>query len=208
MEISDFVKKNKIIALSNFKVSEVNAVDCFVVRTRTLPDNISVREYLSKVCSNDKRLEDSCKMVNENSDFLNRVVRYLSTTELLKLFLMEALLGKYKNIVLVNFDMYFMEKELLFFKKLFRKLVDKYDKSIVMFCDNVNFMFDLVDEMYLNTVDRIYEFDGKDLYNKKIYKYLDKPKIVDFIEYLGNNGKAFDNYTEMKELLKAIYREV
>ena len=208
MEISDFVKKNKIIALSNFKVSEVNAVDCFVVRTRTLSDNISVREYLSKVCNNDKRLEDSCKMVNENSDFLHRIVRYLSTTELLKLFLMEALLGKYKNIVLVNFDMYFMEKELLFFKKLFRKLVDKYDKSIVMFCDNVNFMFDLVDEMYLNTVDRIYEFDGKDLYNKKIYKYLDKPKIVDFIEYLGNNGKVFDNYTEMKELLKAIYREV
>ena len=208
MEISDFVKKNKIVALSNFKVSEVNAVDCFVVSTRNLSDNISVREYLSKVCNNDKRLEDSCKMVNENSDFLNRIVMHLSTTELLKLFLMEALLGKYKNIVLVNFDMYFMEKELLFFKKLFRKLVDKYDKSIVMFCDNVNFMFDLVDEMYLNTVDRIYEFDGKDLYNKKIYKYLDKPKIVDFIEYLGNNGKVFDNYTEMKELLKAIYREV
>ena len=69
-------------------------------------------------------------------------------------------------------------------------------------------MFDLIDVLYLKANKRIISFDKKDLYNEKIYKYLDKPKIVDFILYLKKKGKTFDNYTEMKEILKAIYREV
>ena len=40
------------------------------------------------------------------------------------------------------------------------------------------------------------------------YKYIDMPDVIRFNKYLKENNHVFDNYIEMKELLKAIFRDV
>lgn len=208
MEIKEYLKDNKIIAFGNFNNKDINLAGCSVIKVKTFKEDIFVKDFLEQVTNNEKKVINSCKIINEKESFLYKKLNVLSSSEVLKLLLVKSFFNKENIIALIDFEKYFMEKDLLFFKKLFRKLVDKYNKKIILFSNNVNFMFDLIDTLYLNTGKNIISFEQKDLYNEKIYKYLDRPKIVDFVNYLNSKGKKFLPYTEMKELLKAIYREV
>jgi hypothetical protein len=113
------------------------------------------------------------------------------------------------TLVLYHFDKYFMEKDLQFFKKLFRKLVVKYNKTIVMVDCGFSFALDFADiAIYKNDKNKVVSVDKKDFYDDKLLSYVDIPKIIDFVKYVNCNDKILNDYTDIKELIKAIYREV
>ena len=112
-----------------------------------------------------------------------------------------------KVIILDFFEKNLSNNIVEYIKKLVYKLNKMYDKNIIICSNNI--------DIYLNIIKDIVIFDkgnivyqGNDLYNSKIYKYIDEPNIVSFIKYLDRKGHKFDRYIDIKELLKAIYRDV
>ena len=85
------------------------------------------------------------------------------------------------------------------------KRVTKYNKKVVLIDKNT--------EIFLNCVERIYvleqdvlKYETVDIFDKILELYVDLPKIVDFANRCEKVGVRLDHYTELDELMKAIYR--
>lgn len=211
MEIENFIKAGKIHAIENVNVHEINLSDnMHLLELKKDYQSVTVKKYiLHETSCLDKRMVNSLKLVHLEEDVLNKKMNVLSTSEQVKVELAILLIQNVDCIIFNQFDAYFMEKELLFFKKLFKKLVKKYQKTFVFLNSNISFLFDLVDRVVIKKSKKDYlVLDNPTFYEEELYKVLEKPPIVDFVAYLNANGKKILPYTDLKELLKAIFREV
>ena len=70
-------------------------------------------------------------------------------------------------------------------------------------------MFDIVDKLYVINKGELVFSGGKELYyDDKLYKYIEMPKIVEFTKYANECGHNILEYTDIKELIKELYRNV
>ena len=211
MEINEFVKKGKINAFNCLHLKPfLDFKHPNLVKVASNYDAIFVKDYIfSKTSCEEKKIEDSLKMVVLPLEILSKKMNVLSTSELLKIELSILLLRNVDTIVVYQFDSYFMEKELSYFKKLFKKLVSKYGKTIVILDSKLEFMIDLADRIVVrNSKNELEVFVNPTFYEERLLELLGTPKIVDFVNYVNQCGKKIDKYTDIKELIKAIYREV
>ncbi len=155
----------------------------------------------------DKKIFDSIKMVNLDNSYLFKDFDDMTNNELKLCSLVKALFLNSKVIILDYFEKNLSNNIIEYVKKLLFKLNKMYDKNIIICSNNI--------DIYLNIIKDIAIFDngkivyqGSDLYNSKIYKFIDEPSIISFIKYLDKKGHRFDRYIDIKELLKAIYRDV
>lgn len=209
MEINQFIKKGKINALCNFTIDPSSFQNQITFIKNTYPHEL-VKEYiLSNTNCSEERLLSSFQLVNLSSDKEFQFVDMLSLSEKLKVELAIALILNQEQIILYQFDKYFMEKDLFFFKKLFKKLVLKYKKTVVLIDSNFSFMLDFV-ERFVLLADRneIKIFGKEDVYDNELEKYINVPPIIDFVKYVNKDKKRLNTYTDLKELIKEIYREV
>ena len=168
--------------------------------------------YLNKVCKIDykeldNKIHNSAKMANLPITFVYKDFEDMTKNELKLASLVEALFLNPKIIIFDYFEKNLSNNIVEYIKKLVYKLNKMYDKNIIICSNNI--------DIYLNIIKDIVIFDhgnlvyqGNDVYNSKIYKYIDEPTIVSFIKYLDRKGHKFDHYIDIKELLKAIYRDV
>lgn len=211
MEIEKYIELGRIHAIYNVNVHDLNLKDNLnFLKIKEEYPSIMVKKYiLQKTSCLDKRMVASLKLVHLEENVLNKKMNVLSTTEKVKIELAILLIQNVNCIVFNHFDRYFMEKELLFFKKLFKKLVKKYQKTFVFLNSDIPFLFDLVDRIVIKKSKKEYMvIDNPTFYEEELYEVVQKPPIVDFVTYLNNNGKKILPYTDLKELLKAIFREV
>ena len=211
MEIKEYIKVNCINAINNVKVEDLVFSDNeYLVKIKENYENTTVKKYiLNQTSCFDKRLVDSLKLVHLEEDILDKKMPVLSSSEKLKIELAILLIQNVDCIVFDQFDSYFMEKELLFFKKLFKKLVSKYHKTIVFINSDLTFLFDLVDRIVVKESKKnILVFDNPTFYEEELNLLVGTPKIVEFVRYVNDKGKKLHPYTDLKELLKAIFREV
>lgn len=208
MEIKQLIKEGKINALCNFIIDPYSQNDIVFIK-KDYP-NQSVKDYIiSKTNCDEIRLISSFKFVNLLKDKLLQDINTLSLSEKLKVELAIVLILNKEQIILYQFDKYFMEKELFFFKKLFKKLVSKYKKTIILIDSDFSFMLDFVERFVLLTnKNEVKIFSKDDIYNSELDKYIDVPPIIDFIKYVNKDKKRLSPYTDLKELIKEIYREV
>lgn len=209
MEINQLIKKEKINALCNFIIDPC-LFDNKIVFIKSRYPHESVQRYiLSKTNCSVERMLSSFKLVNLEDEKKSQYINTLSLSEKLKVELAISLILNNEQIILYQFDKYFMEKDLFFFKKLLKKLVIKYKKTIVLIDSNISFMLDFVDRFILLTNKNEVKIFGKDdIYNEELQKYIDIPPIIDFIKYVNKDKKRLNPYTDIKELIKEIYREV
>lgn len=206
MEIEKIIEKGKVNALNNFKVS-LNEDIVFIKKEYS---DVLVEKYIKlKVdCNNDKIL-DSFRLVLLNEEIISKKISNLSSSEKLKIELAIKLIKNEELIILYQFDKYFMEKDLFYFKKLFKKLVLKYNKTVALIDCNFAFNLDFIDRLvFLNDKNEIKTYTKEDFYNDEITNFIDNPKIISFVKYVNRNKKILDNYTDIKELIKGIFREV
>ena len=204
MEITDIIKKNKINALINFNM-DYN--DSSVYLKDRYPHK-SVYDYIySYTKSQKKRINQSLLFVDIDINIQSRDISTLSSSEKVKIELAIMLILNKEIIYLHNFDKYFMSKDLFYFKNLLKKIVLNYHKTIVIINGNLSFMIDFVDYYFILTDNnKIQKFDKYELLNfDDIIKF---PPIIDFIKYVNRNKKILNYYTNINELIKAIYREV
>lgn len=157
----------------------------------------------------EKRIKEVCKMSLLPISILERHPNTLSTTEKKKVALAKILLQNPDILVLEDFPYGLSYQDQEYYKKLFRKLCGNYHKSVVISTNQIDFFFNSIDELFVFSNKKIvYQGDKNIFYEEGLYQYIDCPEIISCIFYLRSKGHRTPNYYEVKELLKAIYRDV
>lgn len=162
--------------------------------------NGTVKEYL-----NSPKASSSLKMVMLNDEILNKTSNELSIGNLKKISLAKALIENKDYLVLNYFEkeQNYQEKEN--FKRLWKKLSKEYHKTIIIFTNDLTYIWDIAKELLLVDNYSVINTIPKNDYNI-FMDNLNKPEITKFIELIKEKGIDIDNYTNVLELLKAIYR--
>lgn len=156
-----------------------------------------------------KHIIDSLKMVGLDDSFLEKNPNRLSFVEAKKVELACLLSYNPEVFILCDFEKGMTYKEREYFRKLFLKLKNDFNKTIILISSDLTFMFDLVDKLYVINKGKIAIEGDKDIfYSDKLYKYIEMPKIVEFVKYSNSLGYNIQEYTDFKELIKEIYRNV
>lgn len=148
-----------------------------------------------------KKTLASLKMVGLAESLVDEDISSLSRGEQNKVGLASKLLDDV--IVLKDFSVGLTKKELTFYKRLFKK-ISSYNKKIILIDKNAELFIDLVDNIYVIDEDILYETN--DIYDAKLYDYIDKPFLVEFTMLSEDYGVKLNHYYELDELLKALYR--
>lgn len=148
------------------------------------------------------KTQESLKMVKLDESVLDKKFSDLSTNYKNKVILASKLHDK--EIVLVNFSRGLLKKEMNYFKSLFKKVVN-YNRRIILIDKNAELFLNCVDRIYVINNDAI-KYDTVDIFDKILELYIDPPQIVEFSNKCEKMGIRLDHYTELDELLKAIYR--
>ena len=171
--------------------------------------NTVLKNYDYKVANVSKHISDSLKMVGLDDSYLDRNPNNLSNIEQKKVLLASVLSYNPEVIILDSFfdGMNYRDRE--YFKKFFLKLKSKFSKTIIVLENNVSYLFNLVDKVYVINKGDIVLKGNKDIfYNNKLYNYTNVPPIVEFTKYVQSQNHNILEYTDIKELIKEIYRHV
>ncbi len=156
-----------------------------------------------------KHVVQSLRIVGLDESFLDRDPNELSRVEKKKVELASVISYNPEVLVLDNFDIGLSYREKEYFRKLFLKLKNKYNKTIILISNNTEFLFDIVDDVHLIYKGKLVLSEGKDIfYNSNLYKYVNIPKIIEFTKYVEMNGYDIKKCTDIKELIKELYRNV
>ena len=169
----------------------------------------TMKNYDYKVENVVKHVVQSLRIVGLDETYLDRDPNELSSVEKKKIELATVISYNPEVLVLDNFDrgLSFRDKE--YFKKLFLKLKNKYNKTIILITNNVEFLFDIVDDVHVIYRSKLVLSEGKEIfYNSNLYKYTSIPKIIEFTKYAETKGYDIKKCTDIKELIKELYRNV
>lgn len=160
----------------------------------------TVEEYL-----NNSKAASSLKMVMLNDTYLSKNSNECSISELKKINFAKALIENKDCIVLNYFDKELNNQEKKYFNRLFKKLTSDYKKTIIIFTNDITFFWNIAKELILvdkyqviNTIPKSKYFD--------FMENINEPQISQIISLIKEKGINIDNYTEISDLLKAIYR--
>ena len=183
--------------------------DEFIGKTVKEEIKQTMKNFGYKASNVTKHVVDSLKIVGISEDYLDRDPNTLSYTEKKKLKLASAMSYNHSVLVLEDFDKGLLFKEREYFRKLFLKLKNKFNKTIILITKDLTAMFDLVDKMHVINKGKLVISGGKEIfYDNKLYKYVEMPKIVEFTKYAQECGHNILEYTDIKELIKELYRNV
>ena len=178
---------------------------------KTVKDEIknAMSNYGYKTKNISKHISDSLMIVGLDDSYLGRDPNTLSYVEKKKVNLALAMSYNPEVLVIESFDKGLTFREREYFRKLFLKLKNKYNKTVILVNSELTFMFDVVDKLFVINKGRLVFSGDKDIfYEDKLYKYVEMPKIVEFIKYANLNGHNILEYTDIKELIKGLYRDV
>mgnify|MGYP000007653582 CR=1 FL=1 len=168
-----------------------------------------MKNYEYRPKNGSKHIVDSLKMVGLSADYLDLNPEDLSTTEQNKV-LLACVLSYNPQILILDYflkGMSYKDKE--YFKKIFLKLKNKFDKTIIVLDNDISNTFDFVEKNYIIDHGKLKISGGREIYyNDNLYKYTKVPPIVDFIKYVKKQGHNISEYTDIKELIKELYRNV
>lgn len=202
------IKKNKITAILGLDI-DLN-IDEEKLELDFLK-NIKVIDYLQEKLKNVniKKIEEALKICLLTDNDKVKPLNGLSSNEVEKLELAIKLLENREMIILSDFEINFLNKEFNYFKNLFKKMVTKYNKTIVFITSRLDRIMDIIDFILVvenKTV--IMELSSDNIYYDKIYDYIDKPEIIEFVKLARKNHAKLEDYIDINELIKGIFRSV
>lgn len=214
------IKLDNVVVKRTTHINNINALrrkigivpfENYVYLKKTVKDEIknAMANYGYKTKNVAKHIADSLMIVGLDDSYLSRDPNSLSFVEKKKVNLALAMSYNPEVLVIESFDKGLTFREREYFRKLFLKLKNKYSKSIILVNSELPFMFDIVDKYIVINKGKVAISGDKDIfYEDKLYKYVEVPKIVEFIKYVNSQGHEILEYTDIKELIKGLYRDV
>ena len=133
------------------------------------------------------KTNEALKMVGLTPDYLTKNFEELSSNDQNKVILASKL---NENVIILNdFTKGMLNKELLYFKNLLKKIST----------------YKLVDHVYVINEEQII-YETTDLTSEELYEYVDKPNLLKFVDLTQEKGINLPYYLEFNDLLKAVYR--
>ena len=155
--------------------------------------------YNYKLKEKKKRINDSLIMVGLNEKYLNLNINNLSSGEKKKLALASALILN-PSILIIDEPVIGLDrktKEEL--KKIFRILKTRYNKTIIFVSNNLDFVLEVADYVYV-LYDKEIVLEGKKI------DVLSKTDILKKYGIIGPNITSFENLVLTKKQIKIGYR--
>ncbi len=214
------IKLDNVVIKRTTHINNINALrrkigivpfENFVYLKKTVKDEIknAMANYGYKTKNVAKHIADSLMIVGLDESYLSRDPNTLSFVEKKKVNFALAMSYNPEVLVIESFDKGLTFRERDSFRKLFLKLKNKYNKTIILVNSELPFMFDIVDKYIVINKGKVVISGDKDIfYEDKLYKYVEVPKIVEFIKYVNGQGHEILGYTDIKELIKGLYRDV
>ena len=196
MQIIPKLEKSNIYGLMGNIDINTNNNNYFII------DDYKFKETAQEYLNNPKAIA-ALKMVLLNEDCLTKKVNELSLSEIKRIILAKALLSNKEYLIFNYFDKDLTNKEKEEFKRLFKRLATDYNKTILIFTNDITFIWEIASSL-------IYvEENSINIYNKNdfnILNYITKPNIIEFIDLMHAKGLDIAYYKNPADLLKAIYR--
>ena len=171
---------------------------------------LSLNKYEKELKDADKRIKKALKIFDLDENFLNKEISNLSKGEKRLLSYLRVFIYNPKIIIvdepLKNLD-YKYEKMVL---NYLRELKNKYNKTIIIASNNVNIIYENTDKTLIISDEVIYK-NTKDVFTdddilKKYKLYV--PNLVMFVKKAKKKDKNINYYTDIRELMKDVYRNV
>ena len=202
------IKKNKITAIlgidTDLNLDEENLEKDFLT-------GIKLEDYINNKFKfvNDTKKDEAYKICLLKDEDKKKALNVLSSNEIEKVELMIKLLENREMIILSDFDINFLEKEFNYFKSLFKKMVNKYNKTVIFITNKLDNIMDVIDFILIvENKQVIMELSKQDIYFDKIYDYTKTPDIIDFVKKARKKYPRLEDFIDIKELIKGIYRGV
>ena len=171
---------------------------------------LSLNKYEKELKDADKRIKKALKIFSLDDNFLNKEISNLSKGEKRLLSYLRVFIYNPKIIIvdepLKNLD-YKYEKMVL---NYLRELKNKYNKTIIIASNNVNIIYENTDKTLIISDEPLYK-NTKDVFTdddilKKYKLYV--PNLVMFVKKAKKKDKKINYYTDIRELMKDVYRNV
>ena len=171
---------------------------------------LSLNKYEKELKDADKRIKKALKIFDLDENFLNKEISNLSKGEKRLLSYLRVFIYNPKIIIvdepLKNLD-YKYEKMVL---NYLRELKNKYNKTIIIASNNVNIIYENTDKTLIISDKPLYK-NTKDVFTdddilKKYKLYV--PNLVMFVKKAKKKDKNINYYTDIRELMKDVYRNV
>lgn len=199
------VDKNDIMKKIGY-VSKDLIFECENVKDELLN---TMKKYEYKTKDDEKHISDSLRIVGLDNSYLNRRIDTLSLTEQKKVLFAKSMSYNPEVMIIEDFSKGLMFREKEYFKKLFLKLKNKFNKTIIIIGTDLSFAFDNVDKVFVINNSKLVLNGGKDIfYDNNLYDFVEMPKIVEFTKYAKEMGHNILEYTDFKELIKELYRNI
>lgn len=171
-----------------------------------------IGKLLSKIIKEDdyeKKIYGVMKLVNLPEEMMNYNPNNLSYSNKKRLQLALAFCRNPQVIIFDNYDKGFNFRDQELLKKVLIKLKNKYHKTIIYITNELTSLLNLADNLMIidKTGSLIYQ-EKASFFDQKIYFSQQMPPIVDFIFTCRKNGHEIPNYLDVKEIIKAVYRNV
>lgn len=175
------------------------------VRPITYNDNLSVALYLKNMPFYKNKKKLTFDMLDEfgiTKELQKRSLKKLSTSELLKVLIIKLCSSDAKTIILDSIDSYLSYGDLNAILKTLKNHLPEIKKNVI-------FMTNKVDNIIQYSSRYIIVEEGKIIYNGNDFKKLPiESSIANFVRLANQKGAALENYKDVNDLLKAIYRSV
>ena len=144
------------------------------------------KHYDSKIILN------SLKMVGLSNDYIDKYINELSSSELYLIKLASILITNPKIIILDNPNVYLDLNYLNNFLKIIRTIKRRYNKTIIIFSNDSNFIYSIADYLFIIDKYKIINQGNKyEIFNNEAFLKHSKIKTPDIIEFekLVNKNK-------------------
>lgn len=216
--ISGIEKPTSGTVINNYEGREIgyvfqNAEESFIFNTVREELIFGLRKYNYKTDNLNKRIEDTLKMIGLPLTYLDRSPFELSSGEKELLSIAVVLSLNPKLIIIDEPTIYLDNKREEYLIKLLKKLEKSYNKTIIIFSSDIEFISKVTDNyLILKNGKIISDGTSKELLlsSDKIKKSgVEIPKIIDFINTVKKQKNIdLEPTFDIKELMKDIYRNV
>lgn len=183
--------------------------EMFVCKTVKKELEFSLKNFKFKTKTKNERILNSLKMVGLNEEYLDLDPMRISLNEQKKLALACILIYNPKIIIIDEPTIGLNNKEKKDLVRILKILKNKYKKMVILMSKDSDFVYSLVDYVYIINKGEIVKSGAKSILtnSKFLNKYRIKvPEIVKFVDEAREKNIKLNYYDNISDLIKGVYR--